>query len=382
MDTPSVPPPTPTTTPPLSPAAYVRSRHTVWMSSAALLTDAAGRVLIVRPGDRADGRWLLPGGGVEAGESPWQGCRREVHEETGLHLAPERAALLVTCWFAVEDREPLRDLGFPGDVMTVFDGGTVSDGRAARLRCADGEIAEYAFCDSLRAAELLTPLSARVMLAALRARLGGTGPVYLESGRHVGTPPPLDLHDVHVRPHSGPAWSWHPGEPVPEGLPVTQAWGWLFVPDGRVLLVFQRHPEARMRLVMLPGGTVEDEDAGPEATLRREVAEEANAELGPDVLPLGWLHDPTGRAQEVDGRARMRLTAAVTRIGPARPDPATGDTFVRLLATPTQAAELLRTEDSAGRQVTRAAHLARTQWGIPTPPHGPVAEVPREGMTW
>lgn len=48
------------------------------------LVERDGRVLLVRE----DGRWLLPGGEVEAGESHRQALIREVHEETGLGVDP------------------------------------------------------------------------------------------------------------------------------------------------------------------------------------------------------------------------------------------------------------------------------------------------------
>ena len=56
--------------------------------------DASGRVLLVKQiaGPYA-GAWLLPGGGVDDGESIEEGLRREMREETGLELTDvERVA--------------------------------------------------------------------------------------------------------------------------------------------------------------------------------------------------------------------------------------------------------------------------------------------------
>jgi 8-oxo-dGTP diphosphatase len=51
----------------------------------AVVFDTEGRLLLVkRANPPAQGKWSLPGGRQEAGESPEQGVVREVREETGL----------------------------------------------------------------------------------------------------------------------------------------------------------------------------------------------------------------------------------------------------------------------------------------------------------
>jgi ADP-ribose pyrophosphatase YjhB (NUDIX family) len=57
----------------------------------AIVTDAAGRLLLIRRGhEPGKGLWSLPGGRVEPGETDEQAVVREVSEETGLVVRPAR----------------------------------------------------------------------------------------------------------------------------------------------------------------------------------------------------------------------------------------------------------------------------------------------------
>ncbi|MHB8779046.1 MAG: NUDIX domain-containing protein [Anaerolineales bacterium] len=56
--------------------------------SAIIFDDMREKVLLTQRTD--NGRWCLPGGGMEAGESAAEACEREVWEETGLKVGLKR----------------------------------------------------------------------------------------------------------------------------------------------------------------------------------------------------------------------------------------------------------------------------------------------------
>ena len=58
------------------------------VSVAAAVLDETGRLLVVQRRDI--GTWELPGGVLELNETIHDGLRREVREETGLHVQPDR----------------------------------------------------------------------------------------------------------------------------------------------------------------------------------------------------------------------------------------------------------------------------------------------------
>jgi 8-oxo-dGTP diphosphatase len=57
----------------------------------AVVHDTQGRLLLIRRGHAPSaGLWSVPGGRMEAGESPAEAVVREVAEETGLRVHPDR----------------------------------------------------------------------------------------------------------------------------------------------------------------------------------------------------------------------------------------------------------------------------------------------------
>lgn len=143
------------------------------MGAAVLFHDDAGRVLLVAPTYKED--WLLPGGAVEAGESPYEAAVREVEEELGLVVRPGR--LLLVDWFPPRP-DRTEGVGF------VFDGGTLDDAGTAAIALPAEELRDWAWCTHEEATRLGSGLLVRELIAASRA-LAEASTLYLEFGRPV-----------------------------------------------------------------------------------------------------------------------------------------------------------------------------------------------------
>lgn len=182
----------------LSAVRYAASRHAVWLSAAAIITDQIGRVLLVHPTYREDDRWLLPGGAADPDEHPADACRREIAEELDLQ---DRALPRVLAVHSLSPHHPDIRPGMPcpGEIRYIFDGGTLTPDQIQRISLPSEELSEFAFFETREAVEHLLPVDGQIMLAAYRARLGDAGTAHLADGRHILDVPALDRHDVHVR---------------------------------------------------------------------------------------------------------------------------------------------------------------------------------------
>ncbi|MGW6822070.1 NUDIX domain-containing protein [Streptomyces sp. NPDC055005] len=144
------------------------------MASGALFVDDRDRVLLLETTykDYRD----IPGGYVEAGESPLQACAREVREEMG--IAPAIGRLLAVDW-APSPAE--------GDkVLYIFDGGTLSTELEKAIHLEAAEIKAYAYHSLDAVDELTIPRLSRRIRAATAARSEGRL-VYLEHGQEISS---------------------------------------------------------------------------------------------------------------------------------------------------------------------------------------------------
>lgn len=159
---------------PLMTGDYTATLPRKRMGSAVLLRDDESRILLVEPTYKD--HWELPGGVVDADESPYDAAVRELKEELGLSTTPGR--LLVVDWVPPH-------AGRTDGVMFVFNGGLLD--ATVEFRLPPDELRGWAWSTMTEAQQRLSPLLARRAAAAMEAVTGGFT-AYLENGTRVGSP--------------------------------------------------------------------------------------------------------------------------------------------------------------------------------------------------
>jgi 8-oxo-dGTP pyrophosphatase MutT (NUDIX family) len=142
---------------------YLAGLPRAYAAACALVTDPAGRVLLVKCHNRAP--FGPPGGVIEAGESPQDAVVRELAEETGLNLPSGR--LLAVSWITAGGTS-VADM--PG-MQFVFDMGTVPADTSLLLQ--SDEVAEAAWVAPENLLRYMGPLRAERIRAVLQARTDG-----------------------------------------------------------------------------------------------------------------------------------------------------------------------------------------------------------------
>jgi ADP-ribose pyrophosphatase YjhB (NUDIX family) len=147
-------------------ADFQRSLPMKRMGAGAVIRDADGNVLIVKPTYTSG--WELPGGAVEDDESPAQACTREIREELGVDLAV--GALMCVDYNSSTS-------GYVESLMFLFDIESLDTGTVSEIRLNENELSECRFVSVNEATELLDARVARRLNAALRPEASS---VYLE----------------------------------------------------------------------------------------------------------------------------------------------------------------------------------------------------------
>ena len=154
--------------------AFHRPLATKRMGAGAVIRNGRGHVLVVKPTYKPG--WELPGGAVEADESPAAACARELREELGLDLPLGRMLCV--------DYNPTTT-GHLESLMFLFDAGILEDTTIGSITLDGTELAEHRFVTVDEAAQLLVPRVGRRLVAALAGN--GSGSRYMED--QVATPP-------------------------------------------------------------------------------------------------------------------------------------------------------------------------------------------------
>lgn len=137
-----------------------------------LIRSESGEVLLVRRVYAPEQPWGIPGGIMEAGESPLAACAREISEELG--VVPSVRALLVADW--VPPRPPRT-----ASYQWLFRVDVPHTG----FRLPPEELSGWKWVSPAELSAHLTAGIARRMLAAVSVDDHGGGPVYLEHGHAV-----------------------------------------------------------------------------------------------------------------------------------------------------------------------------------------------------
>lgn len=249
------------------------------VTTAAIVLDTRGRVLVRTTADPVEGGPGLPGGPVGERETPEEGLARQLAREPGLR-APVGRLLAVDSRPGGPDGRSL--------VVHVHLVGPLAPEEAAALPIADGGSVRARWLPPDDAYGVLPTRSASRLRSGLAALHTGSFAHLADGVPQPGSPAGLDPERRAALEHSGALDPASHRANRPKTLTAASV---LFTgPDGGVLLVRPTYGSPGRH--HLPGGGV-DSDLGetPRAAARREVLEELGLDLAPGrLLAVNWSH--------------------------------------------------------------------------------------------
>ncbi|MGE5086817.1 MAG: NUDIX domain-containing protein [Bacillota bacterium] len=130
-----------------------------------------GQLLIIQPAYSSD--WLLPGGIVEAEESPLEGLVREVQEDLGITITPTQILSV----------DYVRNVDMMGEYISfLFAAQNLTEKEAQQIRLASNDFTDFRFVDIDVALRLLAPRVARRVASTVQSVCEGDKVSYLENG--------------------------------------------------------------------------------------------------------------------------------------------------------------------------------------------------------
>jgi len=154
----------------LSPEEYYKSLPKKQVGAGVLLFNSKGELLIVKPTYKD--KWSIPGGSVDAEESPKTCAIRETKEEIGLDLKDVQ--------FICVDYKKTKDVQ-PENMQFIFYGGIITEKEIKKIKLEKDELGEFRFISVEKNLDLLRPNFKKRLPHCLEAiKTGKT--IYLEEG--------------------------------------------------------------------------------------------------------------------------------------------------------------------------------------------------------
>ncbi|MFK7904130.1 MAG: NUDIX domain-containing protein [Chitinophagales bacterium] len=153
---------------------FQRSLNKKRMGAGALIRNEAGGILLVQPTYKDN--WEVPGGTVEANESPYQACLREIDEELGIEVKINRLICV--------DYNPSIE-GYLESLMFIFDGGILSKAQIAAIRIDSEEHHGFTFVKFENLKDYLGERLLKRMKICFKSVEDKEGGLYLENQERI-----------------------------------------------------------------------------------------------------------------------------------------------------------------------------------------------------